>query len=321
MTDNLKEFILSSQKSLIDLAQKYLKQYTEAEIYCGKKLATYLPGLNNSVSKPEVSLVISTFTLFLVIVVPILMHFKAKHRRKKTLEIQIDNIEIQPKPHVTFTETISTNINHSKTVPDSLQNSKNGTPEKLPDNSSNENLNGSVDDTPLKSPSTDLVSFIRKMRNTGFKVIRIKKKLTKPQVLRLDSKGSVVWSRSFFMKSQPITALMSAFESDSGFILEFKKKTLHFKVDPSELPQYDAGTMIRYFTAIIKRLKVEPSYVNDICKDLGSQNDNFDDGASEESDTTRSSVSSMTKPSTGITPVSRISHSSSNLPTVAEESH
>ena len=111
----------------------------------------------------------------------------------------------------------------------------------------------------------DIDSFIRQLRQKGLQVQRIKHGVASDQVLRLNHKGEVLWSNSFFSKTQHITTLISAFNADNqSFLLEFKKRTLLFKLKNSE-KSYTTDNVIKYFNAIVKKQLTDPYFAVNIC--------------------------------------------------------
>lgn len=235
-----------------------------------KKFLSSIPHLESTLNKPEVSVAIGIFTLALLVFIPVIIYRRKKSKSKTnaakqaSVESPTSNVR-SPSPEKC---SISANwppepTKVEKTVQDPFLAANNG---------------GHEDNA---GTTINVGAFVRRLRVSGLKVKRIKNGQTKDQVLRLTSKGDVAWSRSIFSKSQPISSLVSAFDADNAFMLEFKKRALRFTVDPSEAP-YDSKSVIAHFNAIIKKLAHEPTYITAICKFNGSDipDDDHDDDAS-----------------------------------------
>jgi hypothetical protein len=166
-----------------------------------------------TINKPEFSIAIAAVACGILATVAINIIFRKKSVKTK----QVENHDVKP--------LINEAIKSEPLQVDTTKHTPIKTAETVVEPSK------SAPQTPTKS-ELDVDGFIRKLLVNGFQVQRVKKNnIVKEQVLRINSKGVVSWSKGFFSKNQPITSLLSAFESDSsGFILEFKKKTLHLRM-------------------------------------------------------------------------------------------
>lgn len=263
---------------------------------------------------------ISIILLFLLLLFASIYLFFVKGKKKvkaKTLENAVDSksqsiLSSASPAHVNNPK--SDPINHSKVTSKAVSPSKSTGP--IIDTTVNASSLNNNNPSSTKSNLLDLDDFVYKLRLTGFKVERIKNGKVFDQLLRLNDRGQLRWSNSFFSKPQHISTLVNAIEGDSNtsFILEFKNKTVHFKLKKSELP-YTSTTMMEYFNAIVKKLVQDPNYIMNICKSTTGNHDNdIDDGASDVTvnNTPRTSSSFFTfspskkmnqKPSSALAPV------------------
>ena len=227
-----------------------------------------------AINKPEISIAIASITLFILLIVPLITR-KSTKNNNQILSYRTDqNIIVKEENktlHLATNESSHTSVTSEPKV--NLNSNANSgsislsTPEKVPLSVNN---NTSSQPFPSITTSLEVDDFVRRLRVTGLKIERLKNSSSKDQILQLTSKADLRWSRSYFSKYQPINTIVSAFEADEGFILEFKKKTLHFRIKSSEHP-YNATVVVKYFNLIINKLKTHPTFVIDIC------NGNYDD--------------------------------------------
>lgn len=271
------------QKQLLMLMQ-YTQDY--------KKLTSTIPYFENTLNKPEVSIAIGIFTLFLLVIIPVIIYRRKKSKLNKTAKIS----SVASATPVTAKSVDSTS-NSSKV---SVAANWPPEPSKIEKTVQDPFIAPKHHDESGSDNLLNIGAFVRKLRVSGIKVQRLKKEQSKDQLLRLTSKGVVAWSKSIFSKSQPIASLLNAFEADDGFILEFKKYSFRFNVDKSE-NTYDSKSIIIHFNAIVKKLHHEPSYIIALCKFNGSDipDDDFDDNASAISDSSTVHASPVKKDAPG----------------------
>lgn len=244
-----------------------------------KELAVKLSEIESVVQEYNLFLIIAAISIVILIFVPFLIF--SKRRRKTVLKVTEPPVALTGVPIKTIDQV------------QQIRNTKDRNRELCNETSTVAQLDSTINLTKnnvskIAIAALDVDGFIRRLRTKGFQVLRLKNKAFEDhKVLRLTSKAYVTWSRSYFSKSQPLSSLVSVFESDGkGFIMEFKQKTLYFQVKESEYP-FDAASIIKYFNAVIKKMKQEPTVVMNICKDPAlSIHDDYDDGESLASDTT-----------------------------------
>ena len=252
------------------------------------------PNFETAINKPEISIAIASITLFILLIVPFITR-KSKKNIKVSSKPSDTNL-VKTNNNTTQQPSQSTNGKSSQALTTDTQPRRGAT-------SNNDSLStleksptaAAPSVSPQTSPNSsshEVDDFIRRLRLTGFKIERLKHSQSKDQTLKLTSKGDLRWSRSFFSKYQPLNSIVSAFEADDGFILEFKKKSLHFRMKSTEHP-YNATVMVKLFNLVIIKLKVHPNFIIDICKANGIANDDdYDDNASQASENSRLSLGS-----------------------------
>jgi hypothetical protein len=119
----------------------------------------------------------------------------------------------------------------------------------------------------------DIDAFLRKLREEGLSVIRMKNKKPSFKRLRLNDKGDIYWAKTWFPKYIPLNKLMNVIDpldSNGGFILEFmsspKPILLNLRVPEHEFP-FDTLTVANYFKAVQKILKRDSRYISRFLKE------------------------------------------------------
>lgn len=271
--------------------------------------------IDKSGQTPLVLIAIVLLYLLLLVASIYLFCIKGKKKVKTATADTIGDLKLST------TATVSNQSKNTNSAISQTTGGKNTSPSKTagPSIDTTTTLKNKVDPSSSNSNVLDVDDFVYKLRSTGFKVERIKNSKSFDQLLRLNDNGQLRWSNSFFSKPQNIVALVSAIEGDSNtsFILEFKNKTVHFKIKKSEMP-YTSTIMIQYFNAIVKKQLQDPTFIINICKSISGKHDNDidDDTASVVT------VNNSSKASTSFFPFSpskkSAPKSSSSLPPVKE---
>jgi hypothetical protein len=111
----------------------------------------------------------------------------------------------------------------------------------------------------------DIEAFLRKLREEGISVMRLKNKKLSPKLLRLNDKGELYWAKSWFPKHVPLSKLINVIEpleASGGFVLEFSGafKVLNLRIPEHEFP-FDTPSVMNYFKAIHKITNRNPDYL------------------------------------------------------------
>lgn len=150
----------------------------------------------------------------------------------------------------------------------------------------------------------DVEAFLRKLREEGISVVRLKNKQLKPKKLRLNDKGELYWAKSWFPKHIPLKQLCNVvepIEAGGGFVLEFKPPLqptylLNLRIPEHEFP-FDTVTVMAYFRAILKLQKQNPAFITRFLTNEAAHRPYVDD------DGVNSDVSELTESTTPTVPV------------------
>ena len=264
---NIKESVLTTDNNFTKAINYFNHQFLENVI-------SKYPELNHLVKKSgQTPVVLFASTLLLTLLSSALIYLLFIKNRRKGIKSKTDKFNSQSIVAKTQTKnTISANgiQNKTKSIDINIDQSNSNLPSSTTAVNKDDILFNNNDSTKITPSSKitmlDIDSFIRQLRQKGLQVQRIKHGVASDQVLRLNHKGEVLWSNSFFSKTQHITTLISAFNADNqSFLLEFKKRTLLFKLKNSE-KSYTTDNVIKYFNAIVKKQLTDPYFAVNICK-------------------------------------------------------
>ena len=172
-------------------------------------------------------------------------------------------------------------------------------------------------------PVSFIDGFVRRLYKTGFQVDLMNNILTQNQHFRLIENGTLQWSNGILIKKKLLSDLKNVTENESNHCtcMNFNNgSTIHFKVKSTEFPFTD-NVMILYFNAIIKKIKENPTYIQDVLssqpdmdkfQDIDLDSDDDESNSSiENSETKNIRVNENQTQSTSTTPTSHFNKISS----------
>jgi hypothetical protein len=142
------------------------------------------------------------------------------------------------------------------------------------------------------SYSLDLEGFIVKLHTEGFDCERLKGGQVKPKTMKLNSKGELYWSKAWAKNPISLSLLQDSFVTDAknSFILDFKGKTLHLRVQLKK-NEYSNEIMAKYFKMLAKVMKKKPEYLKEL---IAISKKTYFEKTGRNIDDDRSSIASFT---------------------------